>query len=167
VRVYACIFLAALTITCRAETRSLAGRVTAVADGDSFVITDAARHSYRVRLLGIDAPERHQSFSAASKRQLSNTIFGRDIVVTSDKVDQYGRIVGSVVVNGHDVALDQVRAGMAWVYVHYQGQLSPNERAAYTAAQRSAKEQHAGIWSEPSPVPPWQFRRAARPPGRR
>ena len=161
-RVYACLFVV-VTLCCRAETRSLAGRVTAVVDGDSFVITDASRQSHRVRLLGIDAPERKQSFSTASKRQLSNMIFGRDIVVISPKVDQYGRIVGSVVLNGHDVALDQVQAGMAWVYVHYQGELTPSDRAAYAAAQRSAKEKRAGIWSEPAPVPPWQFRRSRRP----
>ena len=146
--------------------REITGRVTAVADGDSLTITDQAKRSYRVRLQGIDAPERGQPFSASSKAALSKLIVGRDVVVLQQKSDQYGRVVGKLRINGRDVALEQLRSGLVWVYTYHSNDMTAADRAEYLAAQRSARLARQGLWSEVQPIPPWQFRRNVRDPRR-
>lgn len=155
----ACV-LALVAVDC--SSRDIAGRVTAVADGDSLTITDAAKRSYRVRLQGIDAPERAQPFSSVSKAALSRLVFGRDVVVVPQKIDQYGRIVGKLMVNDRDAALEQLRSGLVWFYTHYENEMTPADRAQYLAAQREARLARRGLWVEDRPVPPWQFRRHRR-----
>jgi endonuclease YncB( thermonuclease family) len=140
----------------------LAGRVTAIADGDSFVLTDARSRSHRVRIGGIDAPERGQPFSQASKSSLSAMIFKREVVVTTGKVDQYGRVVGTVLAGGHDVGLEQLRSGMAWFYTYYGNEMNSRDRAAFLEAERGAKSARRGLWADARAVPPWRWRRASR-----
>lgn len=139
--------------------QEILGRVTAVADGDSLTITDRDLRSFRVRLQGIDAPEHGQPFSRASKSALGQMLFGRDVVVIPHKVDRYGRIVGTVLVGGRDAGLEQLRSGLAWFYTFYEHELTLSGRNDYLAAQRLAKQQRRGLWSETAPVPPWRFRR--------
>lgn len=146
---------AATTLT----AATITGRVTAIADGDSFTLTDARQRSTRVRIQGVDAPERRQSFSYASRKSLSDMLYGRTIVVVINKEDQYGRIVGKVMVEGRDAGLQQIRSGLAWFYVHYANEMSSSDRAAYVAAQRDARAARRGLWSEKDPIPPWRFRR--------
>ena len=152
--------LALVAVDC--SSREISGRVTAVADGDSLTITDSTRRSYRVRLQGIDAPERAQPFSNASKAALSKLVFGRDVVVVPQKTDQYGRIVGKLLVNDRDVALEQLRSGLVWFYTHFENEMAPADRARYLAAQREARLARRGLWAGDRPTPPWQFRRKPR-----
>ncbi len=161
-RIVAAIALVLALAAVDASCREISGQVTAVADGDSLTITDAARRSYRVRLQGIDAPERGQPFSSVSKSALSKLVFGRNVVVVPQKTDQYGRIVGKVLVNGRDAALEQLRSGLVWFYTHYEKEMSSADRAQYLAAQRSARESRLGLWADDRPVPPWQYRRNRR-----
>jgi endonuclease YncB( thermonuclease family) len=146
-------------IAANASAATITGRVTAVADGDSFTLADAQRRSIRVRIQGVDAPERRQGFSYASKQSLSRMIYRRDVIVNVDKEDQYGRVVGTVMVDGRDAGLEQIRAGFAWFYTHYANEMPPVVRTVYIAAQRDAKNARRGLWSETEPVPPWRFRR--------
>jgi endonuclease YncB( thermonuclease family) len=112
-----------------------------------------------VRIHGVDAPERRQAFSYASKQALSEMLFGRDVVVEVNKEDQYGRIVGTVTVDGRDAGLQQIRSGLAWFYTHYANEMTRQNRAAYIAAERDARAARRGLWSQQNPVPPWRFRR--------
>jgi endonuclease YncB( thermonuclease family) len=98
------------------QAAELRGRVVAVADGDTVTVLDSERHQYKVRLAGIDAPEKAQAFGQASKTSLSDQIFGREVMVTWDKRDRYGRIIGKISVDHQDVCLEQIRRGMAWHY---------------------------------------------------
>ena len=146
-------------LTTAASAATITGRVTAIADGDSFTLTDGRRRSTRVRIQGVDAPERRQAFSYASKQALSDMLYGRDVVVAIDKQDRYGRIVGMVKIDGRDAGLQQIRAGLAWFYSHYSNEMNASDRAAYVAAQRDARAARRGLWSELNPIPPWRFRR--------
>ena len=148
-----------LVLAANASAATITGRVTAVSDGDSFILVDAQRRSIRVRIQGVDAPERRQGFSYASKQSLSKMIYRRDVVVNVDKADQYGRVVGTVMVEGRDAGLEQIRAGFAWFYTHYANEMPPVVRTVYIAAQREAKSARRGLWSENDPTPPWRFRR--------
>src|SRR2546421_10842584 len=97
----------------------LTGRVVRVADGDTVTILDSTNTQHRIRLQGIDAPESHQAFGAQSKQSLSQMIFDKNVSAEYEKTDRYGRIVGKILLDGTDISLDQIRAGMAWHYKDY------------------------------------------------
>lgn len=142
--------------------RILEGKVVGVADGDTITVLGADNRQTRIRLQGIDAPESRQAFGQASKQNLSDLIFGRQVVVEYEKTDRYGRTLGKVLTGGHDVNLEQVKAGLAWHYKYYQDEQSPNDRRLYADAETEARSARRGLWAEPGPIPPWDFRRGKR-----
>ena len=88
------LLLIVLFIATDIQAADLQGRVVGISDGDTLTILDSDRRQHKVRLAGIDAPEKSQAFGQASKVSLSEQAFGRDVVVVWDKQDRYGRIIG-------------------------------------------------------------------------
>lgn len=136
----------------------LDGWVVEVADGDTLTVLDAQKKQHKIRLLGIDAPEKAQPFGQKSKESLSGLAFQKQVQVRSSKQDRYGRTVGQVFVGNMDVCLEQVKLGMAWHYKTYQREQSPEDRVLYDRAESQAREQRVGLWQDPSPVEPSVFR---------
>ncbi len=161
------ILLICTLTACAQETRlqptALEGRVVAIADGDTVTVLDAANTQHRIRLQGIDAPERAQAFGTRSRENLSTLVFNRQVRVEFNSRDRYGRLLGKVLVEGRDANLEQLRAGMAWFYRQYADQLSTTDRPVYEGAEREARARERGLWSDRQPTPPWDFRRANRP----
>jgi len=145
-----------------AHAEMLTGRVVHVTDGDTIVVLDAEKVQHKIRLQGIDAPERHQAYGTKSKDHLSDLLAGKTVVVEYSKYDRYGRIIGIVMVSSEDVNLEQVEAGMAWHYKKYQREQSPSDRIKYSDAELEARRQKIGLWRDPNPVPPWDYRRTER-----
>ncbi len=110
--VIALCFLLFLSLTAFAD--SLTGKVVKVTDGDSITVLDNTNTQHRIRLQGVDAPERKQAFGNASRKHLASLVAGKEVTVKWAKRDRYRRIVGFVIVDGEDVNLAQVKAGMAW-----------------------------------------------------
>jgi len=148
----------ALLVSTTALAGVLLGRVVAVTDGDTVKVLDASNVQHVVRLAGIDAPEKKMPFGQRSKQNLSDLVFGKEAVVEGEKNDRYGRLVGKVLVNGHDANLAQIQAGMAWHYKQYQREQSAEDRKIYSAAEDTAKSSKLGLWSGADPVPPWTWR---------
>ena len=96
-----CAFLLALSFSVFADT--LTGQVIRVADGDTVTVLDHWKTQHRIRLQGIDAPERGQPYGKASGKHLSGLVAGRFVMVEYDKRDRYGRVVGKVLLSGEDV----------------------------------------------------------------
>ena len=149
------LILALCFATC-VQAADLRGRVVAVSDGDTVTVLDAERHQHKVRLAGIYAPEKAQAFGQASKISLSDQIFGREVAVTWDKRDRYGRIIGKISVDHLDVCLEQVRRGMAWHYKQYARDQAPDDRVTYAEAEVAARAARAGLWRDVAPVAPWE-----------
>lgn len=145
-----------------ALANELQGRVVGVSDGDTITVLDAKNQQHKVRLAGIDAPEKSQAFGQASKRQLSELVFGKAVVVEWQKLDRYGRIVGKVLLDGTDVCLEQIRKGLAWHYKKYAGDQSADDRQTYAAVEVEAREARIGLWLYASPEPPWDYRHRGR-----
>ena len=143
-----------------AQADTLSGRVVAVHDGDTITVLDTNRTQYKIRLAGIDAPELRQAFGSRSKQNLSSLIYNRHVTVDWQKHDRYGRTVGVVRVDGHDVNLEQVRAGMAWWYRQYAKEQAPDDRQMYERAEKEARAAKRGLWTDANPLPPWEWRRA-------
>ncbi len=143
-----------------ASANELVGRVVGVADGDTITVLDATNELHKIRLSGIDAPEKRQPFGSVSKQSLSNLLFSQEVMINWQKRDSYGRIVGKVMLNDIDMNLEQIKAGMAWFYRQYQKQLPLKDQADYATAEQEAKANKVGLWIDEAPIPPWRFRRA-------
>ena len=143
-----------------AQADTLSGRVVAVHDGDTITVLDTNRTQHKIRLAGIDAPESKQAFGSRSKQNLSNLIYNRQVTVNWQKHDRYGRTVGVVLVDSHDVNLEQIRAGLAWWYRQYAKEQTPNDRQLYERAENEARAAKRGLWADANPVPPWKWRRS-------
>lgn len=148
--------LACLAFSASADT--INGKVVAVADGDTVTVLDTSMVEHKIRLAGIDAPEKAQAFGNRSKEHLSGLVFGKTVTVDWNKKDVYGRTVGKVLVAGSDANLAQVQAGMAWHYKKYQNEQSPSDRASYAQAEDNARARKVGLWTDASPIPPSDFR---------
>jgi endonuclease YncB( thermonuclease family) len=154
------ILLLAASVSCSRpqKTEGSRYRVTAIADGDTITVLDANNKSHRIRLQGIDAPERAQAFGPASREHLNDLLFGKVVMLQGEKTDQYGRILCKVLVDGRDANLEQINAGFAWFYRHYERDLSSEDRDSYSNAESEAHNTKRGLWSDPAPTPPWEYR---------
>ena len=134
----------------------LRGKVVKVADGDTITVLDAASNQHKIRLQGIDAPEKGQAFGKASGRYLSGLVAGRDVRVAWTKRDRYNRILGTVYLDERNINLEMLTAGFAWHYKKYDS--SP----AYAQAESAAREAKRGLWQDKSPIEPESFRKSKR-----
>ena len=135
------------------------GKVVSVADGDTItVLLDKQQH--RIRLEGIDAPEGHQDFGSKAKKVLSDKVFGKDVLVKWTRRDKYRRILGHIYLGDRFINLELVQEGMAWHYKQY------SKDRALAQAEREAKEAKRGLWAQPNPIPPWEFRKGVAAPGK-
>jgi endonuclease YncB( thermonuclease family) len=146
------------------------GRVVSVSDGDTITLLDADHQQHKIRLSGIDAPEKAQPFGQRSKENLSRLIFGRDVAVEWRKKDRYGRTVGKVMVAEPacreaacpkilDACHAQIVAGMAWWYRQYAKEQESGDANRYEQSELEARARRIGLWSDPQPTPPWEWRK--------
>lgn len=168
IRSFAAIFLFVLTNIfaqfSSANTAEIRGKVVGISDGDTITVLDAHNVQHKVRLAGIDSPEKGQAFGNRAKENLSNLVYGKVVTVETKKKDRYGRAVGKVLVDGKDANLEQVKSGFAWHYKEYQREQSAEDRSLYASAENSAKSAGRGLWLDKAPVKPDAFRKASPAP---
>ena len=152
-------FLLIFSVCTASASKILQGKVVSVADGDTITVLDAEKNQHKIRLQGIDAPEKAQAFGAKSKQALYEMVHGKTVQVSFEKSDKYGRILGKVLLDGQDICHEQIKAGLAWHYKKYQNQQPLVDRDAYSASETAAKNEKLGLWSDPRPVAPWDFRK--------
>jgi endonuclease YncB( thermonuclease family) len=151
--------LIALTLLFSTSTlaEKLEGRVIGVSDGDTITILDASKTQVRIRLAAIDAPEKAQPFGQRSKERLSDICYDKQAMIVVVDTDRYGRTVGEVFCGGTNANETMIKSGMAWVYRKYD--------KGYThlyAFEDEAKGTKRGLWVDPNPVAPWDWRKAQR-----
>lgn len=137
---------------------SIIGKVVGVSDGDTVTVLDDQKVQHKIRLAGIDAPEKKQAFGQVSKDHLAKQVFAKTVTVDYTKVDKYGRLVGKILLDGQDVNIRQLQTGLAWHYKKYQAEQPPVDRVGYAKAEQIAMDRRLGLWSDKSPVAPWDFR---------
>lgn len=142
-------------------------KVIGVADGDTLTVLSVdgqTKTPRRVRLRGIDAPEKAQAFGAVAREQLSQLAFGRVGRLDCRVLDQYGRSVCLVRVDGVDVGMRMIELGLAWHYKRYAATQPREEAASYAIAESSARAAKSGLWrdlgTKLEPIPPWQWRKS-------
>lgn len=156
--------MAALVVTAfAAHGDTLKGHVVGVTDGDTITLLDASKTQHKIRVAGIDAPEKKQPYGQRSKQALSDLAFDKDMAIEWTKKDRYGRVIGKLInKQGRDINLEQVRNGMAWHYKKYEKEQSPEDRKLYATAEDAARARRIGLWADADPVPPWDYRKAKR-----
>jgi endonuclease YncB( thermonuclease family) len=149
----------------------ITGKVIKVTDGDTVDILDANFTKHHVRLNGIDAPEKDQPFGRRAQQKLSEFVFGKEVDFDWVKTDHRDRPVGVVFVapigcstcdKTVDAGFEVVKAGLAWHYKEYQRNQTPEDRVKYAEAEDWARAAQTGLWIDPNPVPPWEWRKAKR-----
>lgn len=158
-RILVAVLVPLLVNTSQAQEPLLDGRVVSVADGDTVTLLDAGRRRHKIRLAGIDAPEKGQPFGKQAKANLSLLVYGRQVHAECSKQDRYKRHVCKVVGNGVDVNLEQVRQGYAWHYKKYQNEQFPEDRLTYQEAEAFARLERRGLWAVSGAVAPWEWRK--------
>jgi len=156
------LFIVMLLLSGQSSADLLRGRVVGVADGDTVTVLNVSNVQHKIRLMGIDAPEKKMPYGQRSKEHLSQLVFGKQVAVEYHKKDRYGRIVGKIEVNGSDANLGQIQAGMAWHYKQYEREQPEEDRRVYSMAEMDAHNARAGLWAAPDPVPPWDWRKQQR-----
>lgn len=132
------------------------GRVVKVVDGDTFDILDA-NTTTRIRLFGIDAPERGQAFNKRAKSFTDSLVAGKHVRVVVRNKDRYGRTVGDAYLeDGTYVNAEIVRAGYAWQFTQYS--TDPD----IARLENIARSNKRGLWEDGHPIPPWEFRKGKR-----
>lgn len=148
------ILLIILLFTLSLSAAEIIGKVVGVSDGDTITVLDHLdKGRFRIRFHGIDCPEKSQDFGNVAKKYLSSLIFGKTVTIRYREIDRYGRIVGKVFLDGTDINLEMLKAGLAWHYKRY------DNTPEYAEAESKAKEKGIGLWQQPNPIPPWNFRR--------
>jgi len=150
-------FVAASSLFLASSAFALSGTVVSVADGDTLTVLDASLTQHRVRLVEIDAPEKQQAFGQRSKQSLAQLCFNKQATVQTSGTDKYQRVLGTVYCGGVNANRYQVQNGFAWVYRQYASPSSP-----LFAIEEAAKAQKLGLWQDPNPIPPWDWRHSGK-----
>ena len=130
---------------------AISGQVIKISDGDTITILTQQREQVKVRLYGIDAPEKKQPYGQKSKQFLASLIAGQVVEVEPKGKDRYKRTLGIIRHKGQDINAQMVLNGYAWAYVKYS--------RIYVNHERLAREKKRGLWQSSNPTPPWEWRK--------
>jgi len=129
------------------------GKVVAVLDSDTIDVLHNGK-AERIRLNGVDCPEKKQAFGQKAKQFTSSLVFGETVVVVPSEKDRYKRTVGDVFLsNGVNLSYELVKAGLAWWYRKY------SDDVVLAVLELEAQLERRGLWADPHPVPPWEWRK--------
>lgn len=137
--------------------------VLRVQDGDSLLIRRSGQtRSERLRIAGIDAPERHQPHADASRAALAALVEGERVRIIPSKKDRYGRLVATIRLGERDIGLAMLEGGHAWYFRRYRRDLPAELRKPYERAEAMAREEGIGLWRDPAAQAPWEYRSVQR-----
>jgi endonuclease YncB( thermonuclease family) len=161
--------LALIMVGFSAAAETVEGKVIGIADGDTITILQVSgdtKTPRKIRISGIDAPEKAQAFGAVSKEAMSQLTYGGDATADCRTVDRYGRSICLVRVKGIDVGLRMIELGLAWHYKQYANTQPREEAASYAMLENASRAAKRGLWRDLDtavpPMPPWDWRRAKK-----
>ena len=151
------IFIVFTTINVLAET--IKGKIIRVIDGDTVIARTVDNKKIKIRLSGIDAPEKKQSHGIEAKNFLKNLISSKIVKISISKKDKYKRYLGMIFLNKTNINLELVKSGNAWAYRRYLKKMNKKMEEAFIKAESLAQYEKNGLWKKPSPIPPWIWRK--------
>jgi micrococcal nuclease len=153
-KTYIIITLLLFVLNIQAQIATITGKVISIADGDTFTLLINGSRQQKIRLHGIDCPEKKQDFGQVAKEFTSKQVFGKTITVKPTDIDRYGRTI-AIVLLPDQISLNELllKNGLAWHYLQY------DQNPSWNILERSARQKKIGLWQQPEPVAPWNFRR--------
>ena len=151
--------LSVLLLPVPLNAQTITGKVISVADGDTITILDEGKQQTKIRLYGIDTPEKAQAFGKKAKKFTASLTAGKQANVTVYDTDRYGRSVGVVFVNGINVNEEIIKNGYAWQYRKY---CKASFCSDWLKLEEHARSFAFGLWDESNPQPPWDWRKFKR-----
>ena len=159
-------FVIIFTLSINSLRADFTAKVQRVVDGDTVHVIDKAGKKFKVRLTGIDAPEKNQPYGLAATYKLTEILINKLVLLKSKPnngkpytIDRYKRVLAKIILDGRDINLSQVLRGYAWHFKRYQKQQSPSDRELYSEAEIDAKKNELGLWGEKNPIAPWKWRK--------
>ena len=159
-------FVIIFTLSINSLRADFTAKVQRVVDGDTVHVIDKAGKKFKVRLTGIDAPEKNQPYGLAATYKLTEILINKLVLLKSKPnngkpytIDRYKRVLAKIILDGRDINLSQVLRGYAWHFKRYQKQQSPSDRELYSEAEIDAKKNELGLWEEKNPIAPWKWRK--------
>ena len=143
-------------LTTAASANEWRGTVVGVSDGDTVTVLSQQKRQVKVRLVEIDAPEKKQTFGQQSKKSLSDICYKKPVIVNQKGTDRYRRTLARLTCDGIDANAEQVKRGMAWAFSKYLTDL------AIADLEKVARNAKIGLWAQPNPTAPWDFRHPER-----
>jgi len=135
----------------------ITGSVVSVIDGDTIEVLHNDK-AERIRLSGIDCPEKGQAYGKRAKQAASDLAFGKEVTFQTFGKDKYGRTIADVLLPDRtNVNHKLVKDGWCWWYRKY----APGN-TVLEGLEKEAREARKGLWTDPQPVPPWEYRRSRR-----
>ena len=134
----------------------LTGKVIHIVDGDTFDLLTEDTVKIRIRLNGIDCPERKQDYYQVCKDALSTYIFGKDVTLITHGKDRWKRVIADVYMNKEYINLKMVENGFAWHFKKYSKDIN------LAKAEENARKKKAGIWKMKNPEAPWNYRKPVK-----
>lgn len=136
------------------------GTVVRISDGDTIVVQGATGAPVKVRLYGVDTPESKQVFGSQASRFTAQQVLHKDVRIDKRDVDRYGRVVAIVYAENGEILNEKlVENGHAWVYEKY---CDIDECNAWKEKQDAAMANKKGLWQDPDPIAPWDYRKSKR-----
>ena len=152
----ACLFALLFTIS-MVSAADFSGSVVGVLDGDTIEVLHN-QHPERIRLSGIDCPEKSQAYGQKAKQAISALVFGKEVTLQTFGKDKYGRTIADVLLSdGTNVNHSLVKYGWCWWYQKYAPRNTTLE-----SLEGEAREAKRGLWADPYPVPPWEWRKRSK-----
>lgn len=148
------VFLNIFIIISASYAQKFQVKVVGISDGDTFTAINRDKLQLKIRIYGIDAPEKKQDYGQKAKQVLSDCIFGKVVTIDVQSQDGWGRYISYVYTpEGRDVSLLMLQKGMAWHFKKY------DDTEIYSNAELNAKSRKVGLWAAPNPIAPWDFRK--------
>lgn len=133
------------------------GKVIGIIDGDTFDLLNDSNKTYRIRMEGIDAPEKGMPFYQVAKKHLGSLCFGQRVAMRITQSESGNRKIGFTYISaGTELSHEMIRAGLAWHFVKY------NADQDLAALEQEARKERRGLWKDPNPLPPWEIRKIRR-----
>lgn len=154
---YMIIALLLFGLNIQAQIANITGKVVAVADGDTFTLLVNGNRQQKIRLHGVDCPEKKQDFGQVAKDFTSKQVFGKTITVKPTDIDRYGRTI-AIVLLPDQISLNELllKNGLAWHYTQY------DKNPHWNKLEQIARKNKVGLWRQPDAVAPWTFRHSKR-----
>lgn len=148
-----------LVISTSAGATDLSGKVIEVIDGNTISLKSLS-HTIKVRLLAVAPPEKNQPYADVARKHLSDLILDKYVVVRYTAIGEQGYLVGRILLEQADVNAQMLRDGVAWYFQPDGSELAESDQQLYQECEKAARGEHRGLWQDPSPTPPWDFKKA-------